>query len=139
MPPKPSTRPRGSGAIISSFALLSMLPVVALGIGLGDVVSAGVQQQHLADADRNADILAQAGIQPLLVPADLNGGLSSARLDELDNSLRGVAFGKVVARLKVWNRLNAVVHSDNHHLINRAVPADDQLATTLAGQTPTPN
>jgi signal transduction histidine kinase len=135
MPSKPSTRPRGSSAIISSFALLSMLPVVALGIGLGDVVSAGVQQQHLADADRNADILAQAGIQPLLVPADLNGGLSSARLDELDNSLRGVAFGKVVARLKVWNRQNVVVYSDNRNLIDRAFPADDQLDRALAGQT----
>jgi two-component system, cell cycle sensor histidine kinase PleC len=135
MPPKPSTGRRGSGAIIGIFALLSMLPVIALGVGLGNVISSGVQQQHLADADRNADILAQAGIQPLLVPADLSGGISSARVDELDNSLRGVAFGKVVARLKVWNRQNVVVYSDNHNLIGKAFPADDHLDKALAGQT----
>jgi signal transduction histidine kinase len=134
MPLKPSTG-RGSGAIIGIFALLSMLPVIALGIGLGNVISNGVQQQHLTDADRNADILAQAGIQPLLLPADLTGGISAARLDELDNSLRGVAFGKVVARLKVWNRQNVVVYSDNRNLIDHAFPPDEHLSDALAGKT----
>jgi len=139
MLPKPSSPSggtgTGTGAIIGFFALLSLLPVVALGIGLGEVVSSGVQQQHLADANRNANILAQAGIQPLLVPEDLTGGISGARLDQLDNSLRGVAFGKVVARLKIWNRQNVVVYSDNRSLVGHAFPPDEHLNAALAGQT----
>src|ERR1700730_6169739 len=130
---KPSTRPHGTGAIIGIFALLSLLPVVALGIGLGEVVNSGVQQQNLAEADRNTEILAQAGIQPLLVPGDLTSGISNARLDQLDNSLRGVAFGKVVARLKIWNRQGVVVYSDNRALVGHAFPADEHLAIALAG------
>src|ERR1700737_3469462 len=134
----PSTRPRGTGtgAVIGFFALLSLLPVVALGIGLGEVVNSGVQQQNLAEADRNTEILAQAGIQPLLVPGDLTSGISNARLDQLDNSLRGVAFGKVVARLKIWNRQSVVVYSDNRALVGRTFPADEHLSLSLAGQTP---
>ena len=132
---KPSTRPHGTGAIIGIFALLSLLPVVALGIGLGQVVSSGVQQQNLAEANRNTEILAQAGIQPLLLPSDLTSGISSARLDQLDNSLRGVAFGKVVARLKIWNRQSVVVYSDNRALVGRTFPADEHLSLALAGQT----
>jgi len=135
MLPRPSPRHGGTGAIIGIFALLSLLPVIALGIGLGNVVSSGVQQQHLADADRNADVLAQAGIEPLLIPTDLTAGLSDARLDQLDNSLRGVAFGKVVARLKIWNRQNVVVYSDNRKLVGRTFPKDDHLDTALTGHT----
>src|SRR3984893_19067809 len=112
MLPTPSRRPGGTGAVIGIFALLSLVPVVALGIGLGNVVNSGVQQQNLDDANRNATVLAQAGIEPLLIPSDLTAGISSARLDELDNSLRGIAFGKAVARLKIWNRQGVVVYSD---------------------------
>ena len=128
-------RPRGSGAIVGIFALLSLVPVVALGIGLGNVVSSGVRAQNLADANRNAALLAQAAIEPLLVPADLTAGLSDARLAELDQSLRGVAFGKNVARLKIWNRQNVVVYSDNRALVGRTFPADEHLAMALAGAT----
>ena len=128
-------RPRGSGAIVGIFALLSLVPVVALGIGLGNVVSSGVRAQNLADANRNTALLAQAAIEPLLVPADLTAGLSDARLAELDQSLRGVAFGKNVARLKIWNRLNVVVYSDNRALVGRTFPADEHLAMALAGAT----
>jgi signal transduction histidine kinase len=135
MVPKRSVRPGGTGAVIGIFAVLSLVPVVALGIGLGNVVSNGVQQQNLAQADRNAVILAQVGIQPLLVPTDLTTGLSDARLDQLDNSLRGVAFGKVVARLKIWNRQNMVVYSDNRALVGHIFPADDNLEKALAGRT----
>jgi two-component system, cell cycle sensor histidine kinase PleC len=131
---RPATRrPRGTGAIIGIFALLSLVPVVALGIGLGNVVNSGVQQQNLDEANRNATVLAQAGIEPLLVPSDLTTGFSSARLDQLDNSLRGVAFGKVVARLKIWNRQGVVVYSDNRALVGHAFPADEHLAIALSG------
>ena len=133
MLPKPALRPGGTGAIIGIFALLSLVPVVALGIGLGDVVNSGVQQQNLDDVKRNSTVLTQAGIEPLLVPSDLTTGLSNARLDELDNSLRGVAFGKVVARLKIWNRQGVVVYSDNRALVGHAFPADEHLTIALAG------
>jgi signal transduction histidine kinase len=133
MSPKPSLRPRGSGAVIGIFALLSLVPVVALGIGLGDLVNSGVQQQNLEEAKRSVSVLAQAGIQPLLVPSDLTANISDARLDQLDNSLRGVAFGKVVARLKIWNREGVVMYSDNRALVGHAFPADEHLGIALAG------
>jgi two-component system, cell cycle sensor histidine kinase PleC len=133
-------RPRGTRAVIGIFALLSLVPVIALGVGLGDVINSGVQQQNLAEANRNAVVLAQAGIQPLLEPSDLTvgasnltSGLANSRLDQLDNSLRGVAFGKVVARLKIWNRQGVVVYSDNRSLVGRAFPADEHLDMALAG------
>jgi two-component system, cell cycle sensor histidine kinase PleC len=117
------------------FALLSLVPVVALGIGLANVINSGVRQQNLDETDRNTIVLAQAGIQPLLTPADLTAGLSTARLDELDNSLRGVAFGKVIARLKIWNRDRVVVYSDNRNLVGHVFLAADDLTSALAGRT----
>jgi signal transduction histidine kinase len=130
-----AARPRGMGAVVGTFALLSLVPVIALGIVLGNVVSTGVEQQNLAAANRSAALLAQAGIQPLLAPSDLTSRLSDARLAELDFSLRGVAFGKVVARLKIWNRQNVVVYSDNRALVGREFPADEHLQVALAGET----
>ena len=133
--PSQNRRARGSGAVIGIFGLLSLVPLIALGIGLANVVTSGVQAQNLAEANRNATLLAQAAIEPLLVPTDLAAGLSDARLAELDQSLRGIAFGKAVARLKIWNRQNVVVYSDNRALVGHAFPADENLTMSLGGST----
>jgi signal transduction histidine kinase len=127
--------PRRSGAMLGIFALLALVPLIALGIGLGNAVNNDVQAQNLGEANRNATVLAQTGIEPLLVPTDLTSGLSDTRLAELDKSLRSVAFGKVVSRLKIWNRQNVVVYSDNRALVGRTFPADEHLVLALGGTT----
>ena len=130
-----SRRPRGTAAIIGSFALLALVPVVALGIGLSNAVNMGVRQSNLDEANTNLTVLVQAGIQPLLLPSDVATGLSAARLDELDYNLRGVIQGKVVSRLKIWNRSDVVVYSDNRDLVARHFPPDENLERALAGHT----
>jgi len=78
MLPKPALRPGGTGAIIGIFALLSLVPVVALGIGPGDVINSGVQQQNLEEAERSvtvpvltyhrvAPLSAVGGVLPILL------------------------------------------------------------------------
>ncbi|MDQ6919699.1 MAG: hypothetical protein M3Z98_10115, partial [Candidatus Dormibacteraeota bacterium] len=134
MPLPSELRPRGTRAVIGIFALLSLIPVVALGIGLGNVINSGVEQQNLEEVKTNLSVVAQVGIQPLLIPSDLTDGLSNARLDQFDSRLQGVAFGKVIARLKIWNRLGVVVYSDNRDLVAKTFTPDGELLEALGGR-----
>ena len=90
---------------------------------------------HGGAPTRNAARVGPGPLGPLLVPPDLAAGVSVARRAELDQSLRGIAFGKAFARLKIWNRQNVVVYSDNRALVGHAFPADEHLTMSLGGST----
>jgi signal transduction histidine kinase len=131
--PVVTTRWQPSLGIVAVFAALSLIPVVALGVGLGSALNSAVRQHDLAAADRIAQILAEGGIEPQLTPQDLSAPLSAERIAQLDQGLRGIAFGAQVARLKIWDPQGTVVYSDNHNLIAHTFPIDENLEGALRG------
>ena len=126
-------RGHGKFGFVAAFAVLSLLPIVALGVGLGQVLNQDVRQHDLVDANRTAVLLAHSGVEPFLVSSDLSDGLTPERLAQLDYDLKGLAFGKEVARLKIWNPAGTVVYSDNHSLVARTFAIDDHLGDALRG------
>lgn len=110
------------------------MPVVVLGVVLGYELNADVQQRSLQTARTSATVIAQVGIQPLLNAGQMTGGMSPAEVAEVDRKLQGAAVSDEVERIKVWNRSGAVIYSDNHSLIGKTFPIDDDLEKALAGQ-----
>jgi signal transduction histidine kinase len=131
-----ATTKYGPGAIGSlvRFGLLALLPVVALGAVLAHVLNADVQQRNLDTARTSATLIAQVGIQPLLTPQQLTSGLSPAEVAQIDDKLQGAAVSDEVSRIKVWNRSGTIVYSDNHVLIGKTYPIDEDLGAALAGR-----
>ena len=115
-------------------ALLSLVPIVALGLILARVLQEQIVERSLADADQSAQLIARIGIQPRLTPHDLRYGMSAAGVRALDEQLRTRSVTRDLARIKIWNTHDKVIYSDDHKLIGRTLPPDDDLLDALAGR-----
>lgn len=122
-----------STGILARFGLLSLIPVVALGAALAHELNVDVQQHHLDAARSSAELIADVVVQPLLEPGDLSGGMSTARIAQVDQRLHGIASS--VSRIKVWNKTGTVIYSDNAALIGQRFPLDGDLRAAFAGRT----
>jgi diguanylate cyclase (GGDEF)-like protein len=115
-------------------ALLSLLPIVALGFILTHVLEAQIDDRTLADASRSARLIARVGIQPRLTPASLRHGLSPGAIRALDEELNAPSVARDLARIKIWNAEHTVIYSGDHTLIDRRLAASDDLLAALSGR-----
>ena len=115
-------------------ALLSLLPILALGLILARVLQTQIVTRTLADATRSAGIIAHIGIQPRLTPQALRDGLTPAGVRTLDQQLSARSVTQDLARVKIWNARDEVVYSDDHSLIGRTLAPSDDLRDALAGK-----
>jgi diguanylate cyclase (GGDEF)-like protein len=127
------SRVRARVSLTTQVALLSLIPIVALGFVLARVLQAQIVQRTLADADQSAQLVARLGVQPWLTPRDLHEGLSARSIHRLDEQLRTRSVSDL-ARIKIWSAAGRIVYSDDHTLIGRSLGADDDdLHDALAG------
>lgn len=115
-------------------ALLSVVPIVALGFILARVLQAQIVSRTLADESEAARIIAHIGIEPHLSPQDLRTGLTPAGIRALDQQLSARSVTQDLARIKIWNSHYKVIYSDDHSLIGRTLPPSDDLLHALAGR-----
>ena len=117
-------------------ALMSLVPIVALGLILARVLQQQMITRTLADAGESAQLIARLGIQPRLTPSDLRNGLSARGIQELDEQLRARSVQHDLARIKIWNSQRKIVYSDDHSLIGQSpnTSGDDDLHDALEGQ-----
>jgi diguanylate cyclase (GGDEF)-like protein len=122
-------------SLTGQVALLSLVPIVALGLVLARVLQAQIMERSLADAGESAQLIARLGIQPRLTPRDLRDGLSAQGVRELDEQLRARSVRSDLARIKIWNSHGRIVYSDDHALIGSSpnTDSDDDLHDALAG------
>jgi diguanylate cyclase (GGDEF)-like protein len=121
--------------LLLQFALASLVPIVLIGVVLAHVLRAEIRQRALAHARQSAALLEQALVQPRLRPADLNGGLSKARVGTLDRALQASLAGREIARIKVWNREGQAVYATDHQLIGHRFRPSEELQKALSGAT----
>ena len=123
----------GIGSLVR-FGLLALVPVVALGAVLAHELNADVQRRYLDTSRSSATLITQVGIQPLLNAQQVTDGFSPADIATMDEKLQGAALSEEVDRVKVWNRKGTVVYSDNHVIIGKSFPVDEDLGQALAGK-----
>ena len=115
-------------------AVLSVLPILALGFILARVLETQITDRTLADASQSARLIARVGIQPRLTPQSLRHGLTLADVRALDAQLNASGAARELARIKIWNAADTVVYSGDHRLIGRTLPPSDDLQQALAGR-----
>jgi hypothetical protein len=67
----------GRLSLTQQVALLSLVPVVALGFVLARVLQSQIVARTLADASQSAELIAHIGVQPRLSQRALREGLST--------------------------------------------------------------
>jgi diguanylate cyclase (GGDEF)-like protein len=123
----------GRLSLTRQVALLSLLPMIALGLILARVLQTQLVARSLSDATRSARIIARVGVQPELNPNNLARGLSKREIATLDQIVSQPAVGQELARIKVWNAHDTVVYSEDHSLIGRHLAPSDDLEAALSG------
>jgi diguanylate cyclase (GGDEF)-like protein len=123
----------GRLSLTRQVALLSLLPMVALGLILASVLQAQVVDRALSDATQSARIIARVGVQPRLNPQNLRDGLAPEEIATLDRVLGDPEVGRDLARIKVWNDWHTIVYSEDHSLIGKHLEPSDDLEAALRG------
>jgi len=121
-------------SLLGKFALVSLIPIVVLGLVLAKTLQVQIRNQALTSARQLAALVARLDIQPQLKPDDLSQGLTQERLQRVDQALHAGLVGEEIARVKIWSRDLHVVYSDDPELIGRAFPSSHELEDALDGQ-----
>src|SRR5918912_3356275 len=101
LPLPPIVLPRPG--LLGSFAVLSALPIVALGVVLAHQLADHVRRHAIASATETAVLVARMGVEPQLSRSDVVFGLTPANYARLDRSLRGSGvMGSKVAKIELW-------------------------------------
>ncbi|HEY3828353.1 MAG TPA: EAL domain-containing protein [Solirubrobacteraceae bacterium] len=121
-------------SLTGQVALLSLIPMLALGFVLARVLQSQIVTRTLADAGESAQLVARLGIQPRLTPSELRHGLSARDVRALDEQLRARSVRRDLARIKIWNSDGRIIYSDDHALIGRSPGESDDLRDALRGE-----
>jgi diguanylate cyclase (GGDEF)-like protein len=127
-------RRRFSLSLTQQVALLSLIPIVALGFILARVLQGQIVTRTLADASQSAQIIARVAIQPRLSPRNLRTGLSANGIRALDEQLSARSVTHDLARIKIWNSSYRVIYSDDHRLIGHAFSPSHDLQAALTNR-----
>ncbi len=126
--------PRVRLSLTGQVTLLSLIPIVALGVVLAWVMRSQIVDRTLADASQSASLVARLGVQPRISQYELKHGLSPAGVRALDEQLSARSVKRDLARIKIWNNQGLIVYSDDHTLIGRRPGESDDLESALDGR-----
>jgi diguanylate cyclase (GGDEF)-like protein len=122
-------------SLLTKFSLLSLLVVVALGIGVASMLHGRIERRALLEATKLAETMTSLGLQPILLPGDLAAGKGEAHLDSLDEQLKLRDFDELaIRRLKVFNADGVIVYSDERSIVGEAHPEAPAIRGALAGR-----
>jgi diguanylate cyclase (GGDEF)-like protein len=131
---RPSARAVERVSLTRKVAVLSLLPILALGFILASVLQGQITARALVDASQSARLIAHVAIQPQLSRRAMSHGLTSAGVRALDAQLSAPSVTRDLARIKIWNARDQVIYSEDHTLIGRTLKPSDDLENALAGR-----
>src|SRR5580704_7284567 len=89
--------PRSATRMFAVYAVISLIPVLALGVLLGGSYRHAANQRGLAEGRSQAALLARTAVAPILSGADLTKGLSPAEQHQLAHmGAAAIGTGQVV-------------------------------------------
>ena len=125
-------------SLLLQFAAISLVLITGAGLVLAQRLGAIQRERSLQDAVERGTIVAQAGVQTLMTPAELQQDfvpLAGEKTDDLVRAFRALIGNETVTRIKVWNAHHWIVFSDNEDLRNRWFAGDEALERALHGET----
>jgi diguanylate cyclase (GGDEF)-like protein len=122
-------------SLLTKFSVLSLLVIVALGIGVGLMLQERIERRALLEATKLAETMTTLGMQPILLPGDLAAGQGDDHLDSLDEQLKLRDLDELgILRLKVFNEDGVIVYSDERSIVGEAHPDSPGVRDALAGR-----
>ena len=123
---------RARPSLLGTFAIVSLIPLAALGFGLFHFLNNQIRSRALDGARNSATLVARSSVTPILLHADLRAPLNLRMRQALDASRRQLQAAGVV-RVKLWNVDGRVVYSDDRALMGRVFPRSEEFAKAADG------
>ena len=120
-------------SLVGRFALLSAVAMIVLGLGLAELEANLIRHRALENARESAEFVAHVALQSQLTPLDVIQGLGPEEVADMDQAFRQGVQDHRIARIKIWSPTGKIVYSDDHSLIGRSFPVEDDLADALKG------
>lgn len=126
---------RSAARLFAAYALISLIPIAALGFILAGHFRQEARQRGLSQGRAEAKLVAQAAVGPLLDGASLSHGLSAGEGAGMLGLVRQWvdSSGQGALRLRLRNLQGHVVFSDDGTGFGE--PVDDQALDAASGQT----
>ena len=121
---------RTTARLFAKYAVICLVPVLILGAVLAASLASEARQRGLSEGRREALLVAQTAVQPLLEPQPITANLSADERTGLRRLVAAAVHNKKILRLRVRDLAGQVVFSDDGSGF-RGKPEDDAL--TAAG------
>ena len=118
-------------SLLTTFALVSLLPVALLGFGLSQYLEHQVRGRAYADARQSAVLVATA-LQTQLTPYEFHYGLGQSDLIALDRTIAGLKASGVTG-VTLWDRRGRVLYADDRTSIGHAYRPAPRLRRAFGG------
>lgn len=112
--------------LLATYALVTAIPVVLLGVTLGASYRSEAQQRGVAEGRSEAVLVAETAVEPLLDGRPLSLGLTAAEKRDLTRLVQRAVRSKDVLRLRLRDLAGNVVFSDDGSGFNQR-PEDEAL------------
>jgi diguanylate cyclase (GGDEF)-like protein len=119
-------------SLLATFALVSLVPVVLLGVGLSQYLAHQVRSRANADARQSAVLVATA-LQTQLTPYEFRYGLNQGDLIALDRTIASLKASGV-AGVTLWDSRGRVLYADDRSEIGHAYRASPRLRRAFGGR-----
>jgi len=119
-------------SLLTTFALVSLLPVALLGFGLSQYLEHQVRGRAYADARQSAVLVATA-LQTQLTPYQFKYGLGQSDLIALDRTIGGLKASGV-SGVKLWDSRGRVLYADDRASIGHRYGPSTRLRQALGGK-----
>lgn len=123
--------------LLQLFSLLSLLGVIVIGVGLGTVIGASIEDAAIANArDKLSDVVRAGAARYFDIPPAEFAALHTAPDDYnvWDQRMVHIFSGLPIYVVKVWNTQSTIVWSDQQEQIGQRHPEDEDLQEALEGE-----
>jgi hypothetical protein len=124
--------PRGTARLFAKYAVICLVPVLILGVVLAASLAGEARQRGLSEGRREALLVAQSAVQPLLEPRPITANLSAGETAGLRRLVAAAVRNKKILRLRVRDLAGQVVFSDDGSGF-RGKPEDAALTAARGG------
>jgi diguanylate cyclase (GGDEF)-like protein len=122
--------------LLGKFAIASAVPIVLLGLVLGQYLSQQIRERSVDSTVSAVELAMRLGITPHLNQRYLRTNLPPRQVKALDHAVKDrTAGGGDIARIQIWNRKLRVVYSDDKSLVGKGPvgPPSAELVAALHG------
>jgi diguanylate cyclase (GGDEF)-like protein len=118
------------------FGLVSLVPIVLLGLFLGQAIHSHATSRATVSAQEEAQLVGELAFRRVLGAADdISRGLTADEQGALDRALAGVQQGTNVAHATLRDRSGTILYADNHVLMGTGASPPAEASGALAGET----